>query len=50
VSFFSYICNLDGTELMHHGFLDLSGEMVEIPNSLAAGPPPTNTEFFFADI
>lgn len=30
--------------------LDLSGEMVEIPNSLAAGPPPTNTEFFFADI
>ncbi|KAF8637644.1 hypothetical protein AX17_002712 [Amanita inopinata Kibby_2008] len=30
--------------------LDLSGEMVEIPSGLAAGPPPTNTDFFFADL
>lgn len=29
--------------------LDLSGEMVDIPNGLSAGPPPTNTDFFFAD-
>ncbi|KAJ7612462.1 ELMO/CED-12 family-domain-containing protein [Mycena polygramma] len=26
--------------------LDLSGEMVEIPSGLVAGPPPTNTDFF----
>ncbi|PPQ63811.1 hypothetical protein CVT24_009806 [Panaeolus cyanescens] len=30
--------------------LDLSGEMVEIPSGLVAGPPPTNTDFFFSDI
>ncbi|KAF5350216.1 hypothetical protein D9758_007797 [Tetrapyrgos nigripes] len=30
--------------------LDLSGEMVEIPSGLAAGPPPTNTDFFFSDL
>ncbi|KAF9482537.1 hypothetical protein BDN70DRAFT_874883 [Pholiota conissans] len=29
--------------------LDLSGEMVEIPSGLVAGPPPTNTDFFFSD-
>jgi engulfment/cell motility protein 1 len=28
---------------------DLSGEMVEIPSGLVAGPPPTNTDFFFSD-
>ncbi|KAF8623031.1 hypothetical protein AX15_006543 [Amanita polypyramis BW_CC] len=30
--------------------LDLSGEMVDIPNGLIAGPPPMNTDFFFADL
>ncbi|KAF7308572.1 ELMO domain-containing protein [Mycena chlorophos] len=30
--------------------LDLSGEMVEIPSGLVAGPPPTNTDFFFSDL
>ncbi|KAF5383550.1 hypothetical protein D9615_003536 [Tricholomella constricta] len=30
--------------------LDLSGEKVEIPSGLAAGPPPTNTDFFFSDL
>jgi engulfment/cell motility protein 1 len=29
--------------------LDLSGEMVDIPNGLTAGPPPITTDFFFAD-
>ncbi|KAF8347827.1 ELMO/CED-12 family-domain-containing protein [Amanita rubescens] len=30
--------------------LDLSGEMVDIPNGQVAGPPPMNTDFFFADL
>ncbi|KAI0741714.1 ELMO/CED-12 family-domain-containing protein [Daedaleopsis nitida] len=30
--------------------LDLSGERVEIPSGLVAGPPPTNSEFFFSDL
>lgn len=30
--------------------LDLSGEQVEIPSGLVAGPPPTNTDFFFSDL
>jgi len=30
--------------------LDLSGSMVDIPNGLVAGPPPTNTDFFFSDL
>ncbi|TFK39866.1 ELMO/CED-12 family-domain-containing protein [Crucibulum laeve] len=30
--------------------LDLSGEMVEIPSGLVAGPPPTNTDFFFSEL
>ncbi|KAG2011760.1 hypothetical protein CC2G_011842 [Coprinopsis cinerea AmutBmut pab1-1] len=30
--------------------LDLSGEMVEIPNNLPTGQPPASTDFFFADI
>ncbi|KAF8966320.1 ELMO/CED-12 family-domain-containing protein [Flammula alnicola] len=30
--------------------LDLSGEMVEIPTGLVAGPPPTNNDFFFSDL
>ena len=30
--------------------LDLSGERVDIPSSLAAGPPPSNTDFFFSDL
>ncbi|KAJ2934854.1 hypothetical protein H1R20_g2277, partial [Candolleomyces eurysporus] len=30
--------------------LDLSGEMVEIPNNLVAGPPPMNTDYFFSDL
>ncbi|XP_006461824.1 hypothetical protein AGABI2DRAFT_71274 [Agaricus bisporus var. bisporus H97] len=29
--------------------LDLSGEMVEIPTNLTAGPPPTDTNFFFSE-
>lgn len=28
---------------------DLSGEMVEIPTNLTAGPPPTDTNFFFSE-
>lgn len=31
-------------------WVDLSGEMVEIPSGLAAGPPPSNTDFFFSDL
>lgn len=30
--------------------LDLSGEKVDIPNSLHAGPPPPNNDFFFSDL
>ncbi|KIY53372.1 hypothetical protein FISHEDRAFT_33437 [Fistulina hepatica ATCC 64428] len=30
--------------------LNLSGEMVEIPSGLAAGPSPMNTDFFFSDL
>ncbi|PFH51834.1 hypothetical protein AMATHDRAFT_2737 [Amanita thiersii Skay4041] len=30
--------------------LDLTGEMVDIPSGLTAGPPPVNTDFFFADL
>ncbi|TFK85502.1 hypothetical protein K466DRAFT_494625 [Polyporus arcularius HHB13444] len=30
--------------------LDLSGEKVEIPSGLVAGPPPTNSDFFFSDL
>ncbi|KAH7890792.1 ELMO/CED-12 family-domain-containing protein [Phlebopus sp. FC_14] len=30
--------------------LDLTGERVDIPSGLAAGHPPTNTDFFFADL
>ncbi|KIY71885.1 hypothetical protein CYLTODRAFT_389592 [Cylindrobasidium torrendii FP15055 ss-10] len=30
--------------------LDLSGEKVEIPSGLSAGPPPPNTDFFFSDL
>ncbi|KAJ6607513.1 hypothetical protein B0H10DRAFT_2071628 [Mycena sp. CBHHK59/15] len=30
--------------------LDLTGEMVEIPSGLAAGPPPSNTDFFFSEL
>ncbi|KIJ65621.1 hypothetical protein HYDPIDRAFT_175010 [Hydnomerulius pinastri MD-312] len=30
--------------------LDLSGEKVDIPSGLVAGPPPTNTDFFFSDL
>ncbi|KAJ3919691.1 ELMO/CED-12 family-domain-containing protein [Lentinula edodes] len=30
--------------------LDLSGEMVEIPSGLTAGPPPPNTDFFFSEL
>ncbi|KAF9218953.1 hypothetical protein BS17DRAFT_718897 [Gyrodon lividus] len=29
--------------------LDLTGEQVDIPSGLVAGPPPTNTDFFFSD-
>jgi engulfment/cell motility protein 1 len=29
---------------------DLSGEMVEIPSGLDPGLPPSNTDFFFADL
>jgi engulfment/cell motility protein 1 len=30
--------------------LDLSGEMVEIPSGLVAGPPPMNNDFFFSEL
>ncbi|KAI0046206.1 hypothetical protein FA95DRAFT_1670994 [Auriscalpium vulgare] len=30
--------------------LDLSGDKVEIPSGLIAGPPPTNSDFFFSDL
>ncbi|KAI0630864.1 ELMO/CED-12 family-domain-containing protein [Trametes polyzona] len=30
--------------------LDLSGERVEIPSGLVAGPPPMNSDFFFSDL
>ncbi|KIK61716.1 hypothetical protein GYMLUDRAFT_243399 [Collybiopsis luxurians FD-317 M1] len=30
--------------------LDLSGEMVEIPSGLTAGPPPPNLDFFFSEL
>ncbi|KAL5492185.1 hypothetical protein ACEPAI_3632 [Sanghuangporus weigelae] len=30
--------------------LDLSGEKVEIPSGLIAGPPPPNNDFFFSDL
>jgi len=30
--------------------LDLSGDKVEIPSGLKAGPPPVNNEFFFSDL
>ncbi|GBE86653.1 hypothetical protein SCP_0905330 [Sparassis crispa] len=30
--------------------LDLSGERVEIPSGLLAGPPPSNSDFFFSDL
>ncbi|OAX43979.1 hypothetical protein K503DRAFT_679972 [Rhizopogon vinicolor AM-OR11-026] len=30
--------------------LDLSGEKVDIPSGLLAGPPPSNTDFFFSDV
>ena len=30
--------------------LDLTGERVEIPSGLNAGPPPSNTDFFFSDL
>ncbi|KAF8659892.1 hypothetical protein AX16_001776 [Volvariella volvacea WC 439] len=30
--------------------LDLSGEMVDIPSGLVAGPPPPHTDFFFSDL
>ncbi|KAF9525327.1 ELMO/CED-12 family-domain-containing protein [Crepidotus variabilis] len=30
--------------------LDLSGENVEIPSGLVAGPPPMNTDYFFSDL
>jgi len=29
--------------------LNLSGERVEIPSSLVAGPPPPTVDFFFGD-
>ncbi|KAI0330931.1 hypothetical protein GY45DRAFT_1370414 [Cubamyces sp. BRFM 1775] len=30
--------------------LDLSGERVDIPSGLVAGPPPGNSDFFFSDL
>ncbi|KDQ61372.1 hypothetical protein JAAARDRAFT_190152 [Jaapia argillacea MUCL 33604] len=30
--------------------LDLTGEKVDIPSGLVAGPPPNNTDFFFSDL
>ncbi|KAH7913831.1 ELMO/CED-12 family-domain-containing protein [Hygrophoropsis aurantiaca] len=30
--------------------LDISGAKVDIPSGLMAGPPPTNTDFFFSDL
>lgn len=33
-----------------HLVSDLSGEMVEIPSGLVAGPPPVNNDFFFSEL
>lgn len=30
--------------------VDLTGEKVDIPSGLVAGPPPSNTDFFFSDL
>ena len=30
--------------------IDLSGEKVEIPSGLVAGPPPSNSDFFFSEL
>ncbi|EIN09566.1 hypothetical protein PUNSTDRAFT_66959 [Punctularia strigosozonata HHB-11173 SS5] len=30
--------------------LDLSGEKVDIPSGLSAGPPPTNMDYFFSEL
>ncbi|KAJ8079518.1 hypothetical protein PM082_011105 [Marasmius tenuissimus] len=30
--------------------LDLSGEMIEIPSGLTAGPPPTDTNYYFSEL
>jgi engulfment/cell motility protein 1 len=30
--------------------LDLSGEKIEIPSGLVAGPPPPNADYFFSDL
>lgn len=29
---------------------DLTGEKVDIPSGLVAGPPPSNTDFFFSEL
>jgi engulfment/cell motility protein 1 len=49
--------HLLASRLLPHGLtyiflstLDLSGDNVEIPSGLAAGPPPVNTDFFFSDL
>lgn len=44
----SFLCPLVsyGTTLIS---VDLSGEKVEIPSSLVAGPPPPTVDFFYAD-
>jgi engulfment and cell motility protein 1 len=35
---------------MTHYLTDLAGEKVDIPSGLVAGPPPTNTDFYFSDL
>ena len=42
------ICGSGGAEFPLS--VDLSGEKVEIPSGLVAGPPPINSDFFFSDL
>ena len=45
----TFILNAALTRVPSSQFIDLSGEKVDIPTSLPAGPPPLNTDFFFSD-
>ena len=47
-----FVCALNSyfTPFADQMHLDLSGEMVQIPSGLVAGPPPSNTDFFFSDL
>lgn len=42
--------NFHRTLTKSDGILDLSGEKVDIPSGLSAGPPPTNMDYFFSEL